>query len=254
MIYSINEGLFDRFKNKKKEEDKSVRINHYIVGTDFDSAKKYLSYSTIIESLSMFLYIRNINYKNNTVYIADNNKSALNIKFVIYKVPFNKCINKSKGLFYYGGSKEDATEVFNSTLDEYIKEKNIKIKYFTPIFKDINACKSMIKKIQNMIKSELKDTKGISFVNFNDSYYEADLDEFYSYTSSYTNIVFMDERDTDYSIETSDYYDIIDNAVKAVNEKIKSDGLYLDHDWCKYEGMISLNYTKSIFEHVKFIN
>ena len=57
MIYSIQEGLFDRFKKKDKEEDKSVKVYHYITGKDFNDAKSIFSGCTAIESISNYLSI-----------------------------------------------------------------------------------------------------------------------------------------------------------------------------------------------------
>lgn len=259
MIYSIQEGLFDRFKKKDKEEDKSVKVYHYITGKDFNDAKSIFTGCTAIESISNYLSIHNVNYSNKTVVIPDNNKSVLNISFVIYKVPFDKC-SGNKYLHKFNGSKEDAIEVFNGTLDEYIKENNLKIKYFTPLFKDINECKSVIKRVLNVLNIEFKNIKGAGVYKF--QYLdEEDIKQFFEGESSneYIWIGSMNAIESEYDDKDNTFYELIDAAIERANEKIKNTGLYIDQNWDKWEGTASLCYKKSIsestiFSEVRFMN
>ena len=259
MIYSIHEGLFDRFKKKDKKEDKSVKVYHYITGKDFNDAKSTFTGCTVIESISNYLYIHNVNYSNKTVIIPDNNKSILNISFIIYKVPFDKC-SGNKYLYKFNGSKEDAIEVFNGTLDEYIKKNNLKIKYFTPLFKDINECKSVIKRILNVLNTEFKNIKGAGVYKFQDLD-EYDIKQFFE-SESFNEDIFigsMDASQSEYDDKDNTFYELIDAAIERANEKIKNTGLYIDQDWDKCEGFVYLCYEdpiseSTIFSEVRFMN
>ena len=249
----INEGLFDRFKKKnnkmEREQNQQTAKFLYITGKDFNDAKSKYAHSTIINAISIYTIINyGIQYRNKTFIIPNNKKSFLSDHFTIYKVPFTKC-NSSNGLLKYTGSEEDAIEVFNGTFDEYIKENNINIKYFIPLFKDENACKSTLKRIQNMLNIEFKDLKCVALIDFDNEYYEYDIKDFYNYLETSIHIGTMDAYDDE---DPNLSYDIIDAAVKKVNNKIKNIGLQIYHDWHKYEGILVVEYMNKINESTIF--